>query len=140
MTDSMTPAQRSRCMAAIRSRDTVPELTVRKVLHALGYRFRVHVKTLPGKPDIVLPHLHAIIFVHGCFWHLHSCRDGRIPETKRGYWFPKLQGNRLRDQRHRRKLRQLGWRVLTVWDCQTRDCGRLAGRLHRFLRLSRPPQ
>ncbi|MBI2432018.1 MAG: DNA mismatch endonuclease Vsr [Candidatus Hydrogenedentes bacterium] len=133
MPDVLTNSQRSKCMAAIRSVDTIPEITVRQVSHALGYRFRLHVKQLPGKPDIVFPRYRAVIFVHGCFWHQHRCGDGHIPASRRDYWEPKFARNQKRDREHRRQLRQQGWRVLTIWECQTRNRCTLAIRIKAFL-------
>jgi DNA mismatch endonuclease (patch repair protein) len=125
-------------MAAVRSRDTTPELAVRRLLHRLGYRFRLHRGDLPGAPDIVLPAHSAVIFVHGCFWHQHSCRHGRrpLPVNNGDYWERKLARNVLRDRRVRRQLRELGWRVQIVWECQTAPASRaaLARKLVAFLR------
>lgn len=130
MADVLTPAQRSRCMAAIRGKDTKPELAVRSVLYALDYRFRIHRSDLPGKPDIVLPRHSLAIFVHGCFWHMHSCRFGRVvPKTNAAFWASKRQSNVSRDRRNRLALRKLGWRTITIWECQTKDPERLARRL-----------
>jgi DNA mismatch endonuclease (patch repair protein) len=102
----------------------------------MGYRYRLHVRALPGAPDIVFPARRKVIFVHGCFWHRHHCKRGRpVPKTRIDYWLPKLEGNRIRDRKHRRQLRQLGWEVLVVWECQTQP-GRidwLAERLVAFL-------
>ncbi len=117
--DIWSKEKRSEVMSRILSKDTKPEKLVRSMLHSMGYRFRIHVKDLPGKPDIVLRKHNAIIFVHGCFWHLHGgCREGRIPSTRREYWSDKLLGNKARDEKHIRKLRRLGWRVMRVWECQ----------------------
>lgn len=104
-------------MAGIRSKNTMPELIVRKTLHRLGFRFRLHVKKLPGCPDIVLAQHRTIIQIKGCFWHLHRCIGARLPVTNRHYWTPKLKGNKLRDQKNERKLRRLGWAVKTIWEC-----------------------
>lgn len=114
-------AVRSANMARIRSTDTKPEILVRKALHKLGLRFRLHMRGLPGRPDIVLPKHRTIIQVKGCFWHGHTCPDGRIPNTNREYWVPKLQRNTERDKSNDRKLRRLGWSVHNVWEC--RICG-----------------
>jgi DNA mismatch endonuclease (patch repair protein) len=119
--DVLTTEQRSRCMAAIRCRDTKPELIVRKVVRALGYRFRSHVKSLPGCPDLVLPKAKKIVFIHGCWWHMHACPLGKpVPKTRPEFWVAKLRGNRLRDARQMRELKASGWRIITVWECQTR--------------------
>lgn len=121
-------------MRAVRAENTTPELVVRKIVHRLGFRFRLHRSDLPGKPDLVLPRLRKIIFVHGCFWHQHSCKRGnRVPKTRREYWENKLAGNRRRDRRHLAALKKAGWRVLVVWECQTKNVERLTNRLDRFL-------
>ena len=136
MTDKLTPERRSANMASIRSRDTAPEMAVRKLAHALGYRFRLHRKDLPGKPDLVFPGRKAIIFVHGCFWHQHpdpQCKDGRRPKSRPGYWGPKLDGNLTRDARRQAELEAAGWKVLVVWECRTRDTDALAAALIDFL-------
>lgn len=135
MPEKFTQAERSRIMAAVKSRDTKPEIVVRCLIHRLGYRFRLHRRNLPGTPDIVLPRLRRIINVHGCFWHLHDCRHGRIaPATNAAYWANKRLGNAARDQDVVAQLRRRGWRVLTVWECQTRNVHRLTSRLAQFLR------
>jgi DNA mismatch endonuclease (patch repair protein) len=113
-----TAAERSAMMARIRSKDTKPEMIVRKALHRLGFRFRLHVRDLPGRPDIVLPKYRIIIQVKGCFWHGHTCRDGRLPKSNRKYWVPKLLRNKQRDISNERKLRRLGWSVRTLWECR----------------------
>jgi DNA mismatch endonuclease, patch repair protein len=106
-------------MAAVRSKDTAPELRVRKALHALGYRFRIHRSDLPGKPDVVLPKYRIILFVHGCFWHGHSCSRGkRKPATRADYWEAKVRRNQERDDRNAKELERQGWRVITLWECQ----------------------
>ena len=119
-------------MRRIKSSDTIPELAVRRLLHSLGYRFRLHRADLPGKPDIVFPARRRVILVHGCFWHQHSCRLGRVPKGNQSYWIPKLSRNVQRDKTVRRQLRAHGWRVLTVWECEIAR-SRLASRLIRFL-------
>lgn len=131
--DTVSKAQRSRNMASVRTRDTTPELTVRRVLHAEGFRFRLHRADLPGKPDIVLPKYRVIVFVHGCFWHAHTCRRGAAPLSNTEFWERKRQANVLRDQKQRSQLSALGWRVLTVWECETRDRERLRASLRNFL-------
>lgn len=133
MADNLTGEQRRKTMAAIKSRDTTPELAVRSIVHGLGYRFRLHGADLAGSPDLVLPKHRAVIFVHGCFWHGHSCRRKRVkPRTNAEYWLAKIERNRRRDRRVRRSLREAGWRVLVVWECQAaRDD--LAERLAGFL-------
>jgi DNA mismatch endonuclease (patch repair protein) len=122
----------------VKSRDTTPEMIVRRLVHALGYRYRLHVRSLPGAPDLVFPRLRKVIFVSGCFWHMHSCGRCRIPTARRGYWTKKLERNRARDKRVQRALRRAGWGVLVVWECQTLAAGRerLRARLKRFLGLA----
>lgn len=134
MVDRITPEQRSRLMARIRDRDTQPELVVRRLVHRMGFRYRLHAAALPGKPDVVLPRHHKVIFVHGCFWHRHRCRTGRhMPKSRVGYWTEKFRRNVERDRRARRRLRYAGWEVLIVWECQTRDREALSRRLRSFL-------
>lgn len=121
-------------MAAIRGRDTKPELIVRRISHRLGFRFRLHDPNLPGRPDLVFPRLRRIIEVHGCFWHVHSCRFGKVqPATNSRFWSEKREATKSRDRAVRKKLRAQGWGVMTVWECQTRDAERLAARIRRFL-------
>lgn len=106
-------------MAKIRSKNTKPEVVLRKYLHQQGFRFRIHKKDLPGKPDIVLSKYKAAVFVHGCFWHYHTdCREGRIPDTNTKFWQDKLSKNIARDLTHQQKLKDLGWRVIVVWECE----------------------
>ena len=134
MADVLTPEQRSYCMSRIRGGDTKPEMMVRRALHALGYRFRVHVRSLCGAPDLVFSRRKKVILVHGCFWHRHNCRCGRVtPATRRRFWAKKLAENRVRDRRNRRRLRDCGWQVFVVWECQTRRQEWLVGQLVAFL-------
>jgi DNA mismatch endonuclease (patch repair protein) len=134
VSDVLTREQRSYCMSCIRAVDTGPEVLVRKLLRSHGYRFRTHVKKLPGKPDIVLARSRKIIFVHGCFWHRHRCRFGRpTPQTRAKEWEEKFRQNRLRDQRARTALRRMGWGILVVWECQARRPDWLTPRLLTFL-------
>jgi len=107
-------------MAGIRGKNTLPELQIRKGLFANGFRYRIHVKDLPGKPDLVFPRLRAIIFVNGCFWHGHKCHLFRLPKTRREFWASKIRRNRLNDTRAIKNLRENGWRVMTVWECSFR--------------------
>ncbi|MEM9108874.1 MAG: DNA mismatch endonuclease Vsr [Planctomycetota bacterium] len=119
--DHLSPEARSALMRGIRRRDTRPEVTLRKLLHGLGYRYRICRPDLPGTPDLTFPSRRAVIFVHGCFWHRHSCRRGRsVPRTNRTEWLAKFQRNICRDRRNRIQLRKCGWRVLVVWECQLR--------------------
>ena len=131
--DRFNAAKRSEIMSHVRGKDTDVEKKVRSLLHSLGYRFRVHVDRLPGKPDIVLPKYTSIVFVHGCFWHGHKrCKRASIPETNREFWTRKIAGNMQRDRRTIRELHKLGWKVLVVWQCQTRDLALLENRLAKF--------
>ena len=138
MVDRITPQARSRIMAAIRSKDTQPELLLRKALFARGYRYVLHNKRLVGSPDIVLPKWRAVIFVHGCFWHVHGCGNVRLPKSNSTFWRRKLTRNMERDQAARKELLKQGWRVLTVWDCALRGktqphVGMLADRVEAWL-------
>lgn len=123
-------------MAKVKGRDTKPEILVRRILHRLGYRFRLYRKDLPGKPDIVLPRHRKIIFVHGCFWHGHDCKRGARPETNADFWNAKIKGNIERDARDTEELERLGWDVLTLWVCEMKDPDELAERLGRFIEQS----
>ena len=132
--DRLTKEQRSWNMSRIRCKDTKPELLVRRLLTALGLRYRLHRAGLPGKPDIVLGPRRLVIFVHGCFWHRHAgCKVATMPAANRNFWQTKLEGNAARDRRHRIALQKLGWRVVTVWECETRQPARLARRLALLL-------
>jgi DNA mismatch endonuclease (patch repair protein) len=122
MTDNLNPAQRRACMQAVKGQNTTPERVVRSILHRLGCRFALDRTDLPGKPDVVMPARRCIVLVHGCFWHGHDCTRGRRrPVTNALYWRTKIRRNRARDQRALEALRRAGWRVLVVWECQTRD-------------------
>lgn len=128
MVDVVSPADRSRMMAGIQGKNTKPELTVRRVLFASGYRFRLHRRDLPGAPDIVMPGRKIAIFVHGCFWHMHQgCRYAKMPTTRPEFWKAKLEANVARDRHAVEKLQALGWRVLCVWECSTRDAATASG-------------
>lgn len=121
MTDVVDAATRSRMMAGIRGKNTRPELFLRKTLHAMGFRYRLGGKGLPGKPDIVFPKLRVVIFVHGCFWHMHECKYFKLPATNSQFWREKLEGNVRRDRRVVDELQSKGWTVLTVWECELRE-------------------
>jgi DNA mismatch endonuclease (patch repair protein) len=136
--DTVPQSKRSEIMARVRSKDTRPELVVRQVVFALGYRYRLHVKTLPGSPDLVFRSRHKVIFVHGCFWHGHDCARGQRPSSNKDFWERKLSKNHDRDQRTLGKLKEAGWDVLTIWECETRNLDELKTRLVEFLRLSTP--
>lgn len=134
MADRLSSAQRSENMRRIPSKGTNPEMFVRRFVHAQGYRYRLHVSDMPGKPDLVFPKLRKIIFVHGCFWHLHNaCREGRIPESRRDYWESKLIRNVERDHKHLASLRKHGWRVLVVWECEIKNSKRTEEKIISFL-------
>lgn len=119
--DRHTPEQRKYNMSRVKAENTKPEILVRKLLHRLGYRFRLHRKDLPGKPDIVLPKYRTVIFVNGCFWHGHNCPKGKLPETNTRFWEDKITTNQKRDQLNREKLEGEGWAVLTIWECQIKE-------------------
>ena len=134
MTDSLNPSRRSENMRRIKAKNTKPEMVVRKLLHSLGYRYRLHAKDLPGKPDVVFRRLKRAIFIHGCFWHQHGeCREGRLPGSRPEYWIPKLGRNVERDRNHAAQLIDAGWRVLTLWECETVDPDFLKRALCAFL-------
>jgi len=128
-TDVFSPEKRSAVMRTVKSTNTKPEIALRKALFALGLRYRLNVKTLPGKPDLVFPKYKTVIFVHGCFWHGHGCkRGGRVPKTNTDYWVEKIARNKTRDKKSTAALRKLGWRVLTVWECKLKAPGAAAAR------------
>jgi DNA mismatch endonuclease (patch repair protein) len=130
-----TPEQRSRTMRAVKSRDTTAELRVRRLIHRMGYRYRLHRHDLPGKPDIVLPRHGKVIFVNGCFWHGHTCvRGDRMPKTNSAYWSKKIARNRDRDQATNAALTADNWEVETVWECETKDEAALRHRISAFLK------
>ena len=134
--DTLTRTERSERMARIHGRDTRPEMVVRRMLHGMGYRYRLHRGDLPGKPDIVFGKRKKAIFVHGCFWHRHddpACRLARLPKSKLDFWLPKLSANAERDVRHQEQLRRLGWNVLVVWECELRQSEQLENKLRRFV-------
>jgi DNA mismatch endonuclease (patch repair protein) len=124
MTDVLTPDQRRRVMSRIRGENTKPERLIRSALHARGFRFRLHRKDLPGKPDIVLPKYRAVIFVHGCFWHGHGCHLSKLPATRTAFWKEKIRTNQVRDQRTVEALLSSDWRVFVIWECSIRGTGR----------------
>lgn len=133
-TDTLSPVRRSELMSRVRSKDTKPEMRVRRMVHAMGYRYRLHHGKLPGRPDMVFPKRRKIIFVHGCFWHRHEdCRRNRTPKSRREFWDAKLEKNRLRDLENQSKLREMGWDVLVVWECETEEAAGFPGRIMSFL-------
>ncbi len=134
MTDVFSKSKRSWIMSRVKSFDTKPEVIVRSLLHRLGYRFRLHRKSLPGTPDIVLPKYHTVIFVHGCFWHRHrGCKYSSTPKDNVEYWIQKFETNKQRDKLHKKKLENLGWKVIVIWECQVRNIEQLSRRLQKVL-------
>jgi|SRR6185369_16235194 len=134
MVDSLSPKERSERMSRIKSKHSAPEMKLRSLIHRMGFRYRLHVKNLPGKPDLVFPAKHAIIFMHGCFWHRHSdCKLARLPKSRIPFWSDKLEANKARDQVHHQQLIQLGWRVLVVWECQLTNTASVAKMVQEFL-------
>jgi len=132
--DKLTPERRSANMSRIRSENMRPELIVRSTAHRMGFRFRLHRRDLPGRPDLVFPKLKKIIFSHGCFWHQHAnCIDGKLPKSRTDYWVPKLSRNVDRDTANAAALRDSGWQILTVWECETRDLPELSRKIRAFL-------
>lgn len=134
--DKISRERRSLNMSRIRSKDTKPELKVRRLLFSKGYRYRIHVSDLPGKPDLVFTRKRVAIFVHGCFWYCHSkesCLDSKIPKSNSDYWSKKLQRNVERDAESLSRLQELGWRVLVIWDCETGDDELLLATIEKFL-------
>ncbi len=134
--DKLTQRKRSANMAAIKSKDMKPEMLVRQIAHGLGFRYRLHAKDLPGRPDLVVRSRKKAIFVHGCFWHQHSdsaCPRTNTPKSNTAYWTKKLEGNVNRDRQVRRELQEAGWDVLIIWECQTKDRADLSKKLRNFL-------
>jgi DNA mismatch endonuclease, patch repair protein len=134
--DRLTIAARSENMRRIKSKNSAPELRVRRIVHGLGYRYRLHEHNLPGRPDLIFPGRKRIIFVHGCFWHSHDrCNLAHTPRSRQDYWHLKLERNKQRDQAHQRALKALGWKTLIIWECETKDAdaGALTERLQNFL-------
>lgn len=131
--DRLSPERRSWLMSRVRGANTKPEVAVRSMLHRMGYRFRLHRRDLPGTPDIVLPGHSAAIFVHGCFWHGHTCKRTKMPKSRTDYWDEKIETNQRRDRRTRRRLRGLGWNVIVIWECELKRPERLAAKLSKAL-------
>jgi len=134
--DTVPQSKRSEVMSRVRSKDSKPEMIVRRLAFGLGYRYRLHDRRLPGRPDLVFAGRRRIIFVHGCFWHRHtakSCKLARLPKSRLGFWEPKLEGNRIRDRRIKSELRNLGWEVLTIWECQLTNLASVSKRVRTFL-------
>ena len=136
MTDTLSPAARSERMGRVRSKDSKPEMAVRRLVHGMGYRYRLHDKRLPGSPDLVFRSRRKVIFVHGCFWHRHSdptCRLARMPKSRQDFWGPKLEGNRERDARTRDQLDQQGWEQMVVWECECGQTEQTKNKIRAFL-------
>lgn len=135
MVDNLSQGQRKKTMSLVRDKDTKPEMAVRKLVHSIGYRYRLHRKNLPGCPDLVFPSRHKVIFVHGCFWHGHDCRAGKNrPSSNKSYWISKLERNIQRDGENLRKIKKLGWNPLVIWECEIKNSEVLTKRIHRFLK------
>ena len=137
MTDRLTLVQRSALMRQVRGKDTAPEMIVRCLAHAEGYRYHLHRKALPGKPDLAFPGRRKVVFVHGCFWHGHGCKIGRLPKSRPEFWQPKIARNRERDAENIAALAALGWQTLAIWQCETKDTEALRQRLAKFLGATR---
>lgn len=131
--DTLTAEERSKQMGLIRSKNTKPELHLRRLVFRLGYRFRLHRRDLPGKPDLVFPAKRKIVFLHGCYWHGHHCRLGRMPKSKLDYWIGKIATNSARDATTLRRLRGMGWKCMVIWECELRDVERTCIRIKDFL-------
>jgi DNA mismatch endonuclease (patch repair protein) len=133
MTDHVDSRRRSAIMSSVQTKNTGPEIVVRKLLHRLGYRYSLHRSDLPGRPDLAFAPLRKAIFVHGCFWHGHGCRWGKLPKSKLDYWAPKIAANRARDRRKRAELKRAGWRTLSVWQCELRNVKSAQAKMEAFL-------
>jgi DNA mismatch endonuclease (patch repair protein) len=131
--DTVSPQRRSEIMARVRSKHTAPEIAVRRLVHGMGYRYRLHRRDLPGSPDLVFVGMRKVMFVHGCFWHRHSgCAAARVPKTRHDFWLVKLQSNSERDSRNVCMLSEQGWDVMIVWECELKDMARLRAKIGRF--------
>lgn len=133
MTDTRSTEQRRRIMQSVKRRDTGPEMAVRHLLYRAGYRYRLHVKGLPGSPDVVFTSRRKVVFVHGCYWHGHGCRKGKLPKSRLDYWDEKIAANRARDARKESELQAGGWQVMSVWQCEIADMETLEQKLRSFL-------
>ena len=131
--DNISAERRSANMRAIRSKDMSPEMVVRRVTHSLGYRYRLHRRDLPGRPDLVFSSRRKVIFVHGCFWHAHGCKCAHVPKSNADYWKPKLERNQERDEENVTALAEIGWESLIIWECETADAHSLKKHLKTFL-------
>lgn len=134
MADTLTKSQRKFCMSQNKGKDTSPEISVRRLVYSLGHHYRLHRKNLPGCPDMIFPGKKKAIFINGCYWHRHNCKKGRsMPQTRKTFWQSKFKKTILRDKRNLKKLRLLGYKILVVWECQTRKPGKLVERIMAFL-------
>ncbi|WP_342250709.1 very short patch repair endonuclease [Sphingomonas sp. OTU376] len=136
MADTLSPAERSARMSRVKGKDTKPEWVVRRLVHQMGFRYRLHDSSLPGKPDLVFRSRHKVIFVHGCYWHRHpdaGCKLARLPKSRLDFWAPKLEANAQRDARHVAALEADGWQILVVWECEIRDIEHTRNKLRSFL-------
>ncbi len=134
--DTLTPTERSARMARVKGKDTSAEMTIRRLVHRMGFRYRLHGAKLPGRPDLVFPGRRKVIFVHGCFWHRHpdpDCKLARLPKTRQDFWIPKLEGNRARDLRQLEALEALGWSALILWECELKNEAFLENEIRTFL-------
>jgi len=132
--DTLSAKERSARMALVHSKNTKPEIAVRRLVHSLGFRYRLHSKRLPGKPDMVFPSRQKIIFVHGCFWHRHKgCPNTRLPKSRLDFWKPKLEANQARDKKNQLKLKKLGWKILVVWECEIKKSTKLTQKVLHFM-------
>ena len=135
MTDTLSPSERSERMSRIKSKNSTPEVKLRRLIHGMGFRYRLHKKGLPGKPDLVFKSRRAIVFMHGCFWHRHgNCHLARLPKSRVEFWEKKLESNRIRDKRNLVLLRELGWESLVVWECELTETEKVRGKIQRFLK------
>lgn len=137
MADTLSRVERSKRMGLVRSKDTKPERMLRSMIHRMGFRYRLHDRSLPGTPDIVFRRLKKVIFLHGCFWHRHAaraCQLARLPKSRLDFWQPKLEQNRLRDKRIGRELIKMGWQSLTIWECQLKNPTVVSNRVQSFLK------
>lgn len=140
MTDTVSVPERSRLMSLVKAKNTRPEMLIRRLVHGAGYRYRLHGAKLPGKPDLVFASRRKVIFVHGCFWHRHDhCALARMPKSNQDFWMAKLEGNKERDAANQRKLREMGWEVMVVWECELRDMNAVLERITCFLGATGKP-
>ncbi|GGA02656.1 very short patch repair endonuclease [Blastomonas marina] len=137
MVDNLSPEERSRLMSRVRGKDTNPEMAVRRLVHKLGYRFRLHRRDLPGTPDLVFPGKKKVIFVHGCYWHRHDCKKATTPKTNVEFWENKFDANIMRDNKNLNDLSELGWETMVVWQCEAEKPEEIVDRLVEFLELGR---